>query len=579
MPSRPTSSPPLRLVLIVPYVVLVIALAIAIGMLSYSAGSRAVSTVSEHLLREAVGRIAQAVDRHIVGSAAVLEAAFPDGMPAPRSVEADFNSLRTRFWIATSLHTDPNNYVYYGNEAGQGFGLFRHSAKEAELRVKTHAEDKRSIYRFTGIDGPLRLERTEEKLFDPRSRPWYADGKRTNGHTWTSVYIDFGTLQLVATRARRVLSANGGFEGVVATDVSLRALNDFVSRLRVSPGGIAYIIENDGSLIASSASPNVTRLPDGGSGRLKAGQSEHPILKATYEAVSARLALPGAGEHPQLIDFYLEDGSRIHVAYDRLRDDAGLDWIMVVAMPASDFLEGVSDNVTRTVLLAALAVLLAVVIGLRILSWVSGDLSRLSDAARRIGEGDLDAPVGITRRDEIGLLARSFEAMRHRLRTDRLTGLGNRDAVLHLLRQRIESARMDRRRPQVGVLFIDLNGFKQINDRFGHASGDRVLQEIAERLRQSVRAEDFVARYAGDEFVIVVDHEVDTDVIEHVRRHVDQALRQPLQTLATDEHVSAGGAIGAALFPDDGDDAETLIKHADRAMYLDKLGARNQPDA
>ncbi|MBN8442594.1 MAG: diguanylate cyclase [Thauera sp.] len=579
MPSRPLSSPPLRLVLIVPYVVLVIALAIAIGMLSYAAGSRAVSTVSEHLLREAVGRIAQAVDRHIVGSAAVLEAAFPDGMSAPRSVEADFDALRTRFWIATSLHTDPNNYVYYGNEAGQGFGLFRHSATEAELRVKLAAADKRTIYRFTGIDGPLRRERQEDKLFDPRSRPWYADGKRTSGHTWTSVYIDFGTLQLVATRARRVLSANGSFEGVVATDVSLQALNDFVSRLRVSAGGIAYIIENDGSLIASSASPNVTQLPEGGSERLKAGQSAHPVLKATYETVRSRLAATGARDQPQVFDFCLEDGSRIHVAYDRLRDAAGLDWIMVVAMPSSDFLGGVLDNVIRTVVLATLAVLLAVVIGLRILGWVSGDLSRLSDAARRIGDGDLYASVGVARKDEIGHLARSFEAMQNRLRTDRLTGLANRDAALYLLRKRIEQARKDRRRPQVGVLFIDLNGFKQINDRFGHAAGDRALQEIGERLQGSVRAEDFVARYAGDEFVIVVDHEVNRDVLEHVRDHVSQALRRPLASLGNDVPASAGGAIGMALFPDNGDDAETLIKHADRAMYIDKLGTRNTPHA
>lgn len=578
MPLRPTISPSLRLVLIVPYVLLVVLLAVAIGMLSYSAGSRAVATVSEHLLLEAVGRIAQAVDRHIVGSAAVLEAAFPDGMPAPRSVEEDFDSLRTRFWIATSLHTDPNNYVYYGNEAGQGFGLFRHSATEAELRVKTRAEDNRAIYRFTGIDGRLRLGRREEKLFDPRTRPWYADGKRMNGHTWTSVYIDFGTQQLVATRARRVSSAAGTFEGVVATDVSLQALNDFVARLRVSPGGIAYIIENDGSLIASSASRNVTTLPGGGSGRLNAGDSDHALLKATYETVRERLSSPGADSQPRVIDFCTADGTRIHVAYDKLRDDAGLDWVMVVAMPATDFLEGVSDNVMRTVALAALAVLITVLIGLRILGWVSGDLRRLSDAARRIGEGDLDAPIGVARRDEIGHLARSFEAMQHRLRTDRLTGLANRDAALSLLRRRIEQARSNRRCPRVGVLFIDLNGFKQINDRFGHATGDRALQEIAERLRASVRTEDFVARYAGDEFVIVVDHQVDREVIERVRNHVDQALRQPLESLGTIEHVSAGGAIGSAMFPDDGDDAEILIKHADRAMYLHKFGSRSTPE-
>jgi len=130
MPIRFFKPFSLRLVLIVPYVVLVIGLAIAIGMLSYSAGSQAVATVSSHLLLETVGRIAQAVDRHIVGSSAVLETAFPTGVPAPQSIESDFHEIRSRFWVATTLHTDPNNYVYFGNEAGQGLGLFRHTADE-----------------------------------------------------------------------------------------------------------------------------------------------------------------------------------------------------------------------------------------------------------------------------------------------------------------------------------------------------------------------------------------------------------------------------------------------------------------
>ena len=118
----------LRQVLTIPYVVLVLALALTMVALSYSAGSRAVDAVSSHLLIETVGRVGQAVDRHIMGSGAVLEAAFPDGMPAAPSIDADVQALRTRFWIATSLHTDPNNYVYYGNRLGQGIGLFRLSA-------------------------------------------------------------------------------------------------------------------------------------------------------------------------------------------------------------------------------------------------------------------------------------------------------------------------------------------------------------------------------------------------------------------------------------------------------------------
>ncbi|HQZ03634.1 MAG TPA: diguanylate cyclase [Thauera sp.] len=575
MSLRFLKSSSLRLVLIVPYVVLVTALAIAIGMLSYSAGSNAVATVSGHLLMETVGRISQAVDRHIVGSRAVLETAFPSGVAAPPSLEADFHEIRNRFWVATTLHTDPNNYVYYGNEAGQGLGLMRRTAEEVELRMKLQAGEHRAIYTYSGIDGPLQFQRREGALFDPRTRPWYQNGKHSAGHTWTSVYIDFGTLQLVATRARQVHGADGSFEGVVATDLSLKALNDFVGRLKVSPNGVAFIIEPDGNLIASSASRNVVTLPNGGSGRLNAGSSDHPLLKAAYVTVQGRIAAREDKQLPRVFEFETADGSLIHTAFDRIRDEAGLDWIMVVAMPASDFLGGVRENVSRTIVLATLAVLLAVVIGLRILGWVSNDLRRLSDVARRVGDGELDAPVGIERRDEIGALARSFESMQNRLRTDRLTGLANREAFLEQLRRRIDTAESDRRKPLLGVLFIDLNGFKAINDTLGHDAGDRALQEIAARLSQNLRKNDLVARYAGDEFVILLTEVADRDTLEAIRRHVDGFLREPLESVSgTSAHASNGGAVGAALYPDDATDPEGLLKHADRMMYLDKLGSQ-----
>ncbi|HHW64650.1 MAG TPA: diguanylate cyclase [Rhodocyclaceae bacterium] len=562
---------PLRLVLIVPYVLLVLGLAIAVGVLSYGAGSNAVSTVSSQLLLEVVGRISQAVDRHIVGSSAVLETAFPEGMPAPKNIEDDFHELRNRFWIATAIHTDPNNYVYYGNEAGQGLGLFRHSDEEVELRMKFKADEHRAIYRATGLDGPLDFVRREGSLFDPRKRPWYADGRNASGHTWTSVYIDFGTLQLVATRARRVLAPEGAFAGVVATDVSLKALNDFVARLKVSPNGIAFILEPDGNLIASSASANVVSLPGGGHGRISASASDHPLLKATYQTVRERITHRADERLPRVFEFEDPEGNLIHAAFDRIRDEAGLDWITVVAMPASDYLGGVIDNVRRTIVLAALAVLVAIAIGLAIIGWVSRDLRRLAAAAGRIGDGDLDTPVGLSRRDEIGELARSFERMQARLRTDRLTGLANREALTQQLTRRIERARSDRRQARLGVLFIDLNRFKYINDTLGHAAGDRVLQEIAERLRHSVRSEDFVARYAGDEFVILIDPIADRDALEHVRQHVENVLARPItMEMAGTTDLTAGGAIGCALFPDDADNPESLLRHADHAMYARK---------
>ena len=175
----------LRLMLTVPYVVLVLIAALTIGFLSYRAGSEAVDTLSDRVLRETVDRIDQAVDKHISGSEAVLETAFPSGVPAPASVKSDLAALRTRFWLATSVHLDPNNYAYYGNRNGQFLGLWRFSQTEAELRLLTDPEANRSIYRFNGINGELKDPVIESRKFDPRERPWYKTGQSSTNQTWT----------------------------------------------------------------------------------------------------------------------------------------------------------------------------------------------------------------------------------------------------------------------------------------------------------------------------------------------------------------------------------------------------------
>ena len=566
----------LRLVLTIPYVVLLLAVALAIVVLSYLAGVRAVDTVSSQLLLEKASRIGQAVDRHIVGSGAALEAAFPEGMAVPPLIDAELDILRNRFWIATSLHLDPNNYVYYGNRQGQVFGLYKRSLTEGELRMKLLADENRAFYRFTGIAGTPVLASRETRLFEPRARPWYRAAANASGQVWTPVYIDFGSNDLVATRARRVLGPGGEFEGVVATDVKLRALNGFVSKQQVSANGLAFIVEPTGDLIASSVGPNIKLLADGRKVRISAADSGNAQVDAIYGEVRARLAAPGAKPGAREFSFKMPGGPSMHAAFARITDDAGLDWITVVAMPSSDYMTGVTENLTRTAALSALAALLAIAIGLGILSWVTRDLKHLSEAALRVGEGQLDWPVRIKRPDEIGQLAKSFETMLQRLQTDGLTRLANRDAFMLRLRYRVAKAMATPGGATDGrfaVLFIDLNRFKLINDQFGHGVGDQVLIEIAQRLKTSVRAHDLVARLWGDEFVILLDRVEGRASLERVRQQIQAALQAPLQALGDEllTDTDFGGSVGEALFPDDGTDAESLLGKADRRMYKQKF--------
>lgn len=565
----------LRNMLVVPYVVLILLLAVISGALSYHSGRDAIDTWSSQLLIETVERIKQAVDQHVAGSAAVLEVAFPRGVPAPTSFEDSLDSLRTRFWLATSVHRDPNNYAYFGDRDGHFFGLMRHSESEAELRLRRKGEGPRSIYRFSGIRGGLGEPVVETRIFEPRQRPWFLAAQSTPLHTWTSIYIDFKTAELVATRARRVNNAAGDFQGVVATDLSLRQVDMFLRKLALSKNGIAMVVENDGNLVGVSRGPHLTGTPGHNPQRLKASDSPEPLVAATYKAVK-RLIDDNNGEKAKTAVFKTSEGDLVQVGYSRLQDDAGLDWLVMVAVPRHDFQKEVEDNFRTNIYLGVISAICVTLLGLLVLSVIARELKKLALAAQRIGEGDLETGLDTHRRDEIGQLAKSFAEMQSRLLTDQLTGVANREAIIRHIEERIlQHRRRGDARPFV-VLFADLNDFKQINDQFGHDIGDQVLREFAKRIKTTVRSQDTVARYAGDEFIILLDSvEFDSDG-EAARQHLEEVLRQPLECLRglNLKMPQAGATIGMAVYPDDGLDVDTLIKAADTDMYARKQAGK-----
>jgi diguanylate cyclase (GGDEF)-like protein/PAS domain S-box-containing protein len=149
---------------------------------------------------------------------------------------------------------------------------------------------------------------------------------------------------------------------------------------------------------------------------------------------------------------------------------------------------------------------------------------------------------------------------------DALTRLPKRE----LLHDRLDStlARVRRTQSSFALLYLDLDKFKQVNDRFGHAAGDQLLQEVAGRLRRCVREADTVARIGGDEFVVLLDDVVLAADAVLVAAKIRDTLAQPVMIGA--HRVQARASIGVALYPDHGDSAQQLLKHADGAMYLAK---------
>lgn len=266
-------------------------------------------------------------------------------------------------------------------------------------------------------------------------------------------------------------------------------------------------------------------------------------------------------------------------------------------------------------LLDGVALLAGVSVAVISVWWVKrrirGTLTALTEATRALSKGDFHVEVPIPSRGAAGDLVRAFNEMAHQLaasrsqitnyqktlesrvrertrdlqsatqravliaQTDPLTALPNRLMFRSKLEEAVKSASVTKSR--VAVLFVDLDYFKTFNDSLGHDAGDTVLRAAAQRLRNAVRQDDLVARFGGDEFVVLISR-LETQHAEHVALKVAEgildALREPFEAGGT--HASMPGSVGIAIYPQDGTNANELIKNADTAMYAAKKSGRNR---
>ncbi|MBD5802438.1 Phytochrome-like protein cph2 [Azoarcus sp. Aa7] len=252
----------------------------------------------------------------------------------------------------------------------------------------------------------------------------------------------------------------------------------------------------------------------------------------------------------------------------------------VVAILQSSLRDAVARFDGLRVILLALAAfsLCATVAGsLWIARSISRPVSALAEFARRMERGEYDQGPPETRSDELGELAASFNRMRLAIAAreqqiksmalqDALTGLPNRALFNERLQQALGLAR--RLAQPVSVLLIDLNRFKEVNDTLGHHVGDRLLCEVAERLRAVlVRASDTPARLGGDEFAVLLPTASEA-MAETTARKILQSFEAPV--FVEGRQLDVGGSIGVATFPEHGDDANVLMSRADAAMYVAK---------
>ena len=440
--------------------------------------------------------------------------------------------------------------------------------------------------------------------YDARARPWFQAALQAASLRWYPAYryaVDdpdglfegMGMGMSVALRDEA-----GRLAGVLTADVALSQISRFLRAEMARIGGIAFLTESDGALLASSGGEPIYHLDGGRARRVLADQSESPEIRLLGTRilhagrVAGRLSMESEGRRylARWQSIQLPDGPMLTIA---------------LALPESRYAEPAERALNRIGLLILGFWVVGVVAALLAAWWLSRPLRALSRWAEDLaGGGGRFSPSVRSPVREVVVLAHALERMADRQRshaqdlerqvaertqalvqanqrlvglslTDGLTGLANRRHFDEVLAREGERSRRDRR--PMSLLMLDVDWFKSYNDQYGHPAGDVVLCQIARILLESVRRPgDLAARYGGEEFAVIL-----PGLAVHEAEGMAERIRARVEALAiTHAHGLSGRvtiSIGVAEMDlDDAHGAETLVGRADAALYRAKAGGRNR---
>ncbi|WP_299539651.1 sensor domain-containing diguanylate cyclase [uncultured Herbaspirillum sp.] len=565
----------LQRLFILPFIFLMVCLMLTIGWFLYRAGDDATEVLARNALTEVMGRVSQAITRQTMGARETLNVIAPPPVPPAEAGQAPAalpfpksrKELEDRLWLANSLFDAPS-YVYFGGADGSFLGIKQEQPSLFMYSVREPGE-KNFVYYLRGPGTEMKLTAVQD--YEPRKRPWYLQAVQQGRETWSPVYVDYRNKAIVGINlSKPIYAEDGSLLGVANSSIGLQQLTDLLRQVPLSAQGVAFVTELKGDMVATSLDEPIYQAGEGGGEplRLNASQSSSLLVRQAYEEVRRYLSVhPGEPDRLVLLGARSQ-GSKIEVAFRLVRDPAGLAWLAISAAPRSDFLGSVTSGVYQTLVLGLMAVCLTFVIGFLLLRWVLRDISKLTLAAKSIGNGSPFPALNIDRNDEIGQLAQSFVEMERNLRTDRLTNVLNRDSLIAQIdfRRRNSSQAVPL---HFALLFIDLDRFKAVNDEYGHDEGDKVLIAIADRLQHSLRHDDSVARFGGDEFVVYLHGVTEMEVARSIADKIRHAVNKPIEG-RDGQRYTVDASVGVSLYPDDGLDVETLLRVADSRMFDQK---------
>jgi len=418
MKSSPKMS--LSLVLLIPLVVQISVAVGVTGLLSFRNGQKAVNDIATRLSLEVAAR-AKENFRSFGDVSHVLLQMNTAALASGNSDPEDFPNLERYLWNQTKL-SDRITTIYYGDEQGKFLLLKREAEDLVYIRDESTAPN-RQIYRLDSQGN--RTELIQTAAFDPRTRPWYKTAKQSGKATWSPIYVFTGSPVLGITPVMPIYNETGNLRGVLAIDLTLSHISDFLKSIKISRSGQIFAIERSGEIVASSTDEVPFVTDKDGQKRLLATRSQNLLIRSASLYLQKRFGSFEQIDRQGQFTFDI-DGKRQFVTVAPLQDGRGLDWLIVVAIPEADFMGQIHTNTRTTILLCFFAFILAIGLGIFTSRWVVKPITRLLEASKALTKmsessdftsKELDGEVEVQGVKELGLLAQSFNQMARQLRS------------------------------------------------------------------------------------------------------------------------------------------------------------------
>jgi signal transduction histidine kinase/FixJ family two-component response regulator len=406
---------PLRLILVVPFVLQIFAAVGLVGYLSFRNGQQAINDLANQLTT----KTSQLVNHHLdtyLATPHQINQINADAVELGQLNLQDYKSQGHYFW--KQLQAFNVGYISYtqatGEFAAAGYYL---DLKQATIdEISSNTKGKSNTY-ATDSKGNrtnliVSLARGE---YDPFSEASYQDAVRAGKPTWSQVYSWDENPEIISLAASYPIYRNRTLRGVLSVDLSLSQISDFLRQLKISQSGKVFIVERNGLVVGSSSSEKPFVLLNGKAQRLNTLNSRDRLIQSTAQYLQTKFGSLKQIQQSQQLEYMLA-GNCQFVQVTPWHDKYGLDWLVVVVVPESDFMAQINANTHTTILLCLGALVTATAIGIYTSRLITKPILKLSRASQAIASGDLDRTVAVKGIQELDILAKSFNQMAGQLR-------------------------------------------------------------------------------------------------------------------------------------------------------------------